>query len=92
MLERELEAILVRCCRERNVKCLKWVSPSEAGVPDRILIGPDGRVGFVELKRPGGKLTPLQARFADMLLARSAFYRTVDSLDKIHRALDELLS
>jgi len=92
MLERELEAVLVRHCRERNVKCLKWVSPSEAGVPDRILIGPNGQVGFVELKRPGGKLTPLQARFADMLLARSAFYRMVDSLEKTRHAVDELLS
>lgn len=40
--------------------CLKWVSPANAGVPDRIVIV-GGRVFFVELKKPkNGKLSALQ--------------------------------
>ncbi len=33
----------------------KWVSPGGAGVPDRILCLPDGRMFLVELTPPGGR-------------------------------------
>jgi hypothetical protein len=39
--------------------CLKWSSPGNRGVPDRIILY-QGDVIFVELKRPGQKLRPLQ--------------------------------
>lgn len=40
--------------------CLKWVSPGNSGVPDRIIVV-RGRVFFVELKKPkSGKLSALQ--------------------------------
>ena len=39
--------------------CFKWVSPSNAGVPDRIVLL-DRQVCFVELKAPGKKPRPLQ--------------------------------
>lgn len=42
-------------------RCLKWVSPGAQGVPDRIVLLPGGRAAFVEVKRPGGKLSALQA-------------------------------
>lgn len=40
------------CERLRKAGCLvyKFVSPGNAGVPDRIVITPGGRVIFVELK------------------------------------------
>jgi hypothetical protein len=31
-----------------------------AGYPDRMFLLPGGRVFFIEMKRPGGKCTPLQ--------------------------------
>ena len=40
--------------------CFKWVSPMNAGVPDRIVIMPDGRVRFVELKTIRGRLSKVQ--------------------------------
>lgn len=40
--------------------CLKFVSPNNPGVPDRIVITPDGRVYFVELKTEYGRLAPIQ--------------------------------
>ena len=33
----------------------KFVSPGNAGVPDRVVILQGGKSGFVELKRPGEK-------------------------------------
>jgi hypothetical protein len=41
--------------------CIKFTSPgSMDGVPDRIVILPEGRVYFVELKSPVGKLSAIQ--------------------------------
>lgn len=38
----------------------KFESPGNAGVPDRIVIFPDGKLEFVELKTRTGRLRPLQ--------------------------------
>ncbi len=46
----------------QKIGCLfyKWVSPGNNGVPDRIVITPDGSVIFVELKTSRGNLSPDQ--------------------------------
>lgn len=41
---------------------LKFVSPGMSGVPDRLVLLPGGQLIFVEMKRPGGKLQPLQLK------------------------------
>ena len=61
-LERDIERALVGMVKRHKGLCLKWVCPGFAGVPDRIILLPGGRVIFAELKRPeGGKVAPLQA-------------------------------
>lgn len=59
ILEKELERKLVREVTRLGGWALKFVSPGQAGVPDRILLFP-GVVYFVELKAPGRTLRPLQ--------------------------------
>lgn len=60
-LESAIESKLRRRVKSYKGYCLKWVSPGESGVPDRIVLLPGGRIIFVETKRPkGGKLSPLQ--------------------------------
>lgn len=69
MLERELEARLTRRVKSAGGLCLKWNSPGNAGVPDRIVLLPGGRVIFVEMKRPkGGRLSRLQKWWAKKLI------------------------
>ena len=48
--------------RLKKMGCLfyKFVSPGNAGVPDRICVTPSGQVIFVELKKKGGSLRPEQ--------------------------------
>ena len=55
MLEREIEKKLVKYCKRVGCITYKFVSPSQRGVPDRIIISPCGKVGFLELKQYGKK-------------------------------------
>ena len=67
-LERDIERALVAMVKRRGGLCLKWVCPGWAGVPDRIILLPRGRVIFAELKRPkGGKVSALQKWWAEQL-------------------------
>lgn len=58
--EKDLEAYLGR--EVKKVGCLyyKFVSPGNRGVPDRMIVRPDGFLMFVELKTEVGKLSALQ--------------------------------
>ena len=67
MLEKVLERKLVRAVRNSGGLALKFVSPGMAGVPDRLLLFPGGRMAFCELKAPGEKLRPLQVHRMDQL-------------------------
>lgn len=62
MLEKTVEAALVRRVKALGGLCEKFTSPNNRSVPDRIVTLPGGRVVFVEVKAPGKKPTPLQAR------------------------------
>lgn len=58
--ERNLEQRLVRLCQQHGVLAYKFVSPGRAGVPDRMLVFPNGTVAFVEVKAEKGVLSALQ--------------------------------
>lgn len=60
MRESEVERMLVDGIRKLGGRAFKWVSPGNAGVPDRIVVLPGCPAVFVELKTVTGKLTPLQ--------------------------------
>ncbi|MGN8636613.1 VRR-NUC domain-containing protein [Eubacterium pyruvativorans] len=60
MREREIEKLLVRYVKFLGGRAYKFVSPGNAGVPDRIVILPGGRVDFVELKTDTGQLSRIQ--------------------------------
>lgn len=60
MLEREVERRFGAMLKRAGCLFYKFVSPGNPGVPDRIVICPDGRLYFVELKTDKGKLSEQQ--------------------------------
>lgn len=62
MLEKDIEKALVKKVKALGGLCIKFTSPSMMGIPDRIVLLPKGKLGFVELKRPGGKARPIQIK------------------------------
>lgn len=81
MLERELEKILVSEVKKLGGRAYKWVSPGNDGVPDRIVIFPDRKPIFVELKTDKGKLSPLQKVQIDRLLKLGQYVTVVKGID-----------
>mgnify|MGYP001559088492 CR=1 FL=1 len=62
MKESAIERAVVAHCKARGLLCYKFSSPAHRGVPDRVILGPSGRIMFLELKAPGKHPTPLQYR------------------------------
>lgn len=58
--EKQIEKYMRLRVEERGGVCMKFVSPGQDGVPDRIVVMPGGRVYFVELKTETGKLSRIQ--------------------------------
>jgi hypothetical protein len=58
MTEKELELMLVKEVKRRGGRAYKFISPGINGVPDRLVLLPYGRAGFVEVKAPGKKMRP----------------------------------
>jgi len=81
--ERDIERRLVNQAKKMGGQALKWVSPGQAGVPDRIVLLPGGRVVFVELKAPGKKLAPLQERVIERLRGLGFDVRVIDSKEGV---------
>lgn len=59
MIENQVENYLIKKISALGGKAWKFVSPGNAGVPDR-LITYNSKAFFVEVKRPGGKPRALQ--------------------------------
>lgn len=81
MLERRIEAALVKAARDVGGMALKWTSPGMTGVPDRIVFLPKGRIVFVELKAPGKKPTPLQLKVQQQIRDLGFQVEVIDSME-----------
>ena len=88
--ERDIEKKLMQAVRKAGGLALKFVSPGLAGVPDRLVLMPKGRVCFVELKAPGQKMRPLQRKRKEMLESLGFRVYCIDSIEKIGGVIDEI--
>ena len=58
--ERDVERYLRRKMYGLGIDCVKYVPDQLPGMPDRMLLLPQGRVAWVELKTTGGRLSEIQ--------------------------------
>jgi len=89
MLERDIEAYLVKRCKELDVLCEKFCSPQRRSVPDRILTY-RGRVLFVELKATDKKPTEAQVRDHERRRDHGAEVVWLDSVNAVCTMVDDL--
>ena len=90
MKERDIEVLLREGVKQLGGKAYKWVSPGNAGVPDRIVILPGGKVIFVELKQENGRLTRLQKVQQETLRRMGAAAVTLRGAGDVKMYLDVL--
>lgn len=88
--EREIERKLVEAVRKTGGLALKFVSPGWSGAPDRIVLMPGGKAGFVEVKAPGKKPRPLQARRKKQLEQMGFKVFVLDGTGQIGGIIDEI--
>ena len=91
--ESEIEAYLVKSVKNKNGLCMKWTSPGNAGVPDRIVIVPGGDVYFVELKAEEKRdnLSPLQKNFIQKLENLNCKVRVIASFQEVDEFIEEVM-
>lgn len=67
VIEATIERYFVRQSKKHRVWAIKVWPIGNRGFPDRLCLAKEGRVFFVELKRPGGKPRKLQIHMAKKL-------------------------
>lgn len=91
MRESTLERRLVREIKKIGGEAPKWVSPGNRGVPDRIILLPNGQTVYVEMKAPGEALSPLQERWKRKLQNMGHRHFKIDSVEDIDRLIQEVM-
>jgi hypothetical protein len=90
MTEKELELMLVKEVKRRGGRAFKFISPGINGVPDRLVLLPGGRAGFVEVKAPGRKMRPNQIKRKSELEGLGFLVYCLDNPEQIEKVLFEI--
>ena len=77
--EKDIETALVKRIKDLGGLPYKFTSPGHRAVPDRLCLLPGGRTLFIELKRPGGRPTALQAHEHERLRGLGFEVLVIDS-------------
>lgn len=85
--EKYLEKKLVERVKAVGGMCIKIHNPYYRGLPDRLVILPDGGIVWVELKTLGKKPTKLQRLAHDELRKREQLVYVIDSDKKLNEFL-----
>lgn len=90
MRERQIEQKLVKAVKAVGGIAPKLTSPGFDGMPDRMVLMPEGCIGFVEVKAPGEVPRPLQLS-RHRLLRRLGFkVYVLDGAEQIGGIIDDI--
>lgn len=90
MNEKLIERKLRESVKKLGGLALKFSSPYHRGMPDRIVLMPQGRTYFVELKTTGKKPTELQKKALAELRAMGFNVCIIDSQESLNNFLEEI--
>lgn len=90
MDEKTIESKLKKAVVSRGGLCVKFVSPSFAGVPDRIVLMPGGVMAFVETKATGETMRKLQKRRKKQLEALGFKVYCLNDEMKVEEIINEI--
>lgn len=92
MSEKSIEMYLCKLIKQKKGIALKLISAGMAGIPDRLVLLPKGKIYFVELKAPNKKPRPLQ-KYTHKLLKELGFkVYVIDSKAGVKAFLEEVLA
>lgn len=90
MQEKIVERKLTKAVKAMGGIAPKFVSPGLDGMPDRLVLLPGGKCGFVEVKRLGEKPRPLQEARHGMLRRLGFKVYVLDHVGQIGEVLREI--
>lgn len=90
ILESEIEQTCVQVAKAH--KCILLKIQGAKGYPDRLLLTPMGHSMFMEIKRPGETLRPLQRYVLQTLTELGHRVEEVDSVELFKKCLQDLLA
>ncbi len=92
LTEKELEQLLVEMVKSEGGEAYKFISPGRAGVPDRLIVLPNGKVGFVEVKSPKnkGQMRKIQIYEMRKLLGLGMKYYILNDPIQVPKILDDI--
>ena len=90
--EKSIEQKLRTETKKMGGWAVKFSSPGLDGMPDRLVLFPGGKLGFVELKAPGKKPRPIQLKRKRMLERLGFPVYVVDNIEQVGGILDEIQS
>jgi len=89
--EIEIEKYLMKRVKDKGGLCWKFTS-GLAGMPDRIVMFPGGKLGFLEVKKPGSLPRALQIKRITQINRLGFFSTWVDTKQKVDEVLNEIYS
>ena len=90
MREKSIEQKLVNIVKSKGGIAPKFTSPGYAGMPDRLVLLPEGKFGFVEIKAPGKEPMPLQIKRHELLRRLGFKVYVLDDSEQIGGILDDI--
>jgi len=88
--EKQIEQAVVREVKKMGGLAVKFVSPGLDGVPDRLILIPDGFIAFAEIKAPGKKMRPLQLKRKQEFEKLGFRVYCIDNIEMIGGILSEI--
>jgi len=82
----------VRAVKKMGGRAVKFMSPGFDGMPDRLVLLPGGKCGFVEVKAPGKKPRALQLVRHEMLKALGFKAYVLDAREQIEEIINDIHS